>query len=139
MAIVIDEFGGTAGLVTLEDILEEVVGEYEDEFSRTPKLIKTKDKDGKILIDPSIYLEDLEKMIKFSFPSGDYKTLTGLIYQHLERVPQVGDTVKLPGCKIIVESMQEHRITQVRFERSSIDQAQSSTAEATTEKPPEHL
>ena len=78
-------------------------------------------------------------MIKFSFPSGDYKTLTGLIYQHMERVPQVGDTVQLPGCKIIVESMQEHRITQVRFERSSIDQAQSSTAAATTEKSPEHL
>ncbi|MBU0699418.1 MAG: hemolysin family protein, partial [Proteobacteria bacterium] len=138
MAIVIDEFGGTAGLVTLEDILEEVVGEYEDEFSRTPKLIKTKDKDGKILIDPSIYLEDLEKMIKFSFPSGDYKTLTGLIYQHLDRVPEVGDTLQLPGCKIIVESMQEHRITQVSFERNIVDQAKSSAESGTAGKLPEH-
>ena len=81
MAIVIDEFGGTAGLVTLEDILEEVVGEYEDEFSSAPQVIKTKGKGEKIIIDPSIYLEDLEKMIKLSFPIGNYKTLAGLIYK----------------------------------------------------------
>jgi putative hemolysin len=132
MAIVIDEFGGTAGLVTLEDILEEVVGEYEDEFSSAPQVIKTEGKGEKIIIDPSIYLEDLEKMIKLSFPIGNYKTLAGLIYKHLDRVPEIGDTVQLPRCKITVESMEKHRITRVSFERDIVDQVKSS-AEPHTE------
>jgi len=136
MAIVIDEFGGTAGLVTLEDILEEIVGEYEDEFSSVSKLIKTKGKDGKILIDPSIYLEDLEKMIEFCFPVGDYKTLSGLIYKHLERVPEIGDTVQLPGCKITVESMDRHRISQVSFERNIVEKTMLCTGPDLTEKTP---
>ena len=127
MAIVIDEFGGTAGLVTLEDILEEVVGEYEDEFSSAHQFVTTKGKEDKMFIDPSIYLEDLEKMIKLSLPAGDYKTLTGLIYKHLGRVPEIGDTVQLPGCKITVESMEMHRITQVSFERNVVEQVTSST------------
>ena len=136
MAIVIDEFGGTAGLVTLEDILEEVVGEYEDEFSSAPQVLNTKGKEEKIIIDPSIYLEDLEKMIKLSFPIGDYKTLAGLIYKHLDRVPEIGDTVQLPECKITVESMERHRITQVSFERIIVEQVTSSTEPHTEDKLP---
>lgn len=107
------EFGGTAGIVTLEDILEEVVGEYEDEFLAGPKLIKKKDKEEKITIDPSIYLEDLEKTIKISFPGGDYKTLAGLICKQLDRVPEKGDFVEVSGCRITVESMAQHHIYQV--------------------------
>ncbi len=122
MAIVIDEFGGTAGIVTLEDILEEVVGEYEDEFSTAPKLIETWDKEEKIMIDPSIYLEDLEKTIKISFPSGEYKTLAGLIYKELDRVPEVGDTIEVSGCKITVESMEQHHILQVVLERKIVEE-----------------
>jgi CBS domain containing-hemolysin-like protein len=79
MAIVIDEFGVTAGLVTLEGILEEIVGEYEDELSDVPKYCKDRDKDGIMLIDPAIRLEDLEESIQFSFPDGKYNTLAGLI------------------------------------------------------------
>lgn len=127
MAIVIDEFGGTVGLVTLEDILEEIVGEYEDEFSHVPKYLKDRDKDGKMLIDPVIHLEDLEESIQFSFPDGEYKTLAGLIYKHLDRVPEIGDTVKLPGCKITVEAMDRHRITQVSFERTQDNQPKISS------------
>jgi len=138
MAIVIDEFGGTAGLVTLEDILEEVVGEYEDEFSSGPQVIKTTGKEEKIIIDPSIYLEDLEKMIKLPFPVGDYKTLSGLIYKRLDRVPEIGDTVQLSGCKITVESMERHRITQVSLERNIVAQVASSTEPYTEGKTPKN-
>jgi CBS domain containing-hemolysin-like protein len=116
MAIVIDEFGGTAGIVTLEDILEEIVGEYEDEFSPSSVLIKTKGKDGKTLIDPSIRLDDLGKMIECSFPEGEYNTLAGFIYHHLGRVPELGDSIELPKCKIAVERMDGHRITLVSLE-----------------------
>ena len=136
MAIVIDEFGGTAGLVTLEDILEEIVGEYEDEFSDVPKYFKDRDKDGKMLIDPVIRLEDLEESIQFSFPDGKYKTLAGLIYKYIDRVPEIGDTVNLPGCKITVEAMDRHRIAQVSFERTQDDQTKTSGITDTKEKVP---
>jgi len=136
MAIVIDEFGGTAGLVTLEDILEEIVGEYEDEFSDAPQYLNDREKDGKMLIDPVIHLEDLEERIRFSFPVGEYKTLAGLIYKHLGRVPEIGDTVKLPGCKITVEAMARHRIAQVILERTQDDQTTASGPADTTEKTP---
>jgi len=121
MAIVIDEFGGTAGIVTLEDILEEIVGEYEDEFSPSSALIKTKGKDGKTLIDPSIRLDDLGKMIECSFPEGEYNTLAGFIYHHLGGVPEIGDTIELPKCKITVERMDGHRITLVSLERPILE------------------
>ena len=121
MAIVIDEYGGTAGIVTLEDILEEIVGEYEDEFSPSSVLIKTKGKDGKTLIDPSIRLDDLGKMIKCSFPEGEYNTLAGFIYHHLGGVPEIGDAIELPKCKITVERMDGHRITLVSLERPVLE------------------
>jgi CBS domain containing-hemolysin-like protein len=116
IAIVIDEFGGTAGIVTLEDILEEIVGEYEDEFSPIPAFIKTKGKDGRTLIDPSVRLDDLGKMLECSFPEGEYNTLAGFIYHHLGRVPELGDSIELPKCKIAVAGMDGHRITLVSLE-----------------------
>jgi len=136
MAIIIDEFGGTAGLLTLEDILEEIVGEYEDEFSQAPKYLKAQDKDGKVLIDPSIYLEDLEKKIRISFPEGAYKTLAGLIYKQLSRVPEIGDTVQLSGGKFTVEAMESYRIVQVSFERTATDPTKVSAQVDTTEETP---
>lgn len=66
-------------------------------------------------------------MIKLSFPVGNYKTLAGLIYKHLDRVPEIGDTVQLPGCKITVDAMERHRITQVSLERNIVEPAKSST------------
>ncbi len=139
MAIVIDEFGGTAGIVTLEDILEEIVGEYEDEFSPIPAFIKTKGKDGKTLIDPSIRLDDLGKMIECSFPEGEYTTLAGFIYHHLGRVPELGDSIKLPKCKIAVERMDGHRITLVSLEGPILEKdtepGESKVTRKTSESP----
>ncbi|MGB5920586.1 MAG: transporter associated domain-containing protein, partial [Syntrophobacteria bacterium] len=139
MAIVIDEFGGTAGIVTLEDILEEIVGEYEDEFSLIPAFIKTKGKDGKTLIDPSIRLDDLGKMMECSFPEGEYNTLAGFIYHHLGRVPELGDSIDLPKCKIAVERMDGHRITLVSLEGPILEKdtepGESKVTRKTSESP----
>jgi putative hemolysin len=137
MAIVIDEYGGTAGLVTLEDILEEIVGEYEDEFSPIPAFIKTKGKDGKTLIDPSIRLDDLGKMIECSFPEGEYTTLAGFIYHRLGRVPELGDSIKLPKCKISVERMDGHRITLVSLEGPVVEKDKEPGESKVTRKTPE--
>jgi CBS domain containing-hemolysin-like protein len=133
MAIVIDEFGGTAGLITLEDVLEEIVGEYEDEFSTSPVLITNEGKQGKLLIDASIRLDVLQEKIDYSFPPGEYMTLAGFIYSHLRRVPKPGDKVELPGCRFVVEGMDGHLITRVSFEprpeREEAERAEPNEAE----------
>jgi CBS domain containing-hemolysin-like protein len=89
-----------------------------------------------MLIDPVIDLEDLEESIQFSFPDGEYQTLAGLIYKHLDRVPEIGDTVKLPGCKITVEAMDRHRIAQVSLERTQDDPTTASGLSETKDKDP---
>jgi CBS domain containing-hemolysin-like protein len=129
LAVVIDEYGGTAGIVTLEDILEEIVGDLDDEFSTTEMVVL--DPSGKAIIDAGIDIELLSDEVGFPFPEGDYNTLAGLMYDHLSRVPTVGDSVDLPGCRLTVTEMEENRITEVAFERVvTQDGTDSSTAEA---------
>jgi CBS domain containing-hemolysin-like protein len=115
LAVVIDEYGGTAGIVTLEDILEEIVGDLDDEFSTSEMIVR--DPSGRAVIDAGIDIDELSDEVEFPFPEGDYNTLAGLMYEHLSRVPAVGDSVALPGCRLTVTEMEENRITEVAFER----------------------
>ncbi|MCP4702456.1 MAG: HlyC/CorC family transporter [Gammaproteobacteria bacterium] len=115
MAMVLDEFGGTAGLITLEDILEEIVGEYEDEFTPRHRHIKKED-NNHFIINGSVRVTELEPKLNFPFPTGDYVTLGGLIFHELGRVPGVGDSINLEGGRLEVLEMDHHRITQVLFE-----------------------
>lgn len=114
MAVVIDEFGGTDGLITLEDLLEEIIGDYEDEFTPRSEYIEH-GADNSKLIDGSIRLDDLEAELEFSLPSGDYVTLAGLVYATLGKVPAVGDLLKLPGCVLEVVEMDNQRVSQVKL------------------------
>ena len=117
MAVVIDEFGGTAGLITLEDVLEEIVGEYDDEFTRPQRYVKETG-DGSYLIDASVRVSDLEEALGLPFPhDGDYVSLAGLIYFKLGRVPHEGDRMDLDVGTLEVAEMDKHRITRVRFLR----------------------
>lgn len=123
MAIVIDEFGGTAGLITLEDVLEEIVGEYDDEFTRRQRYIKEAE-DGGYLIDASIRVCELEEALGLPFPQhSGYVTLAGLIYFRLDRVPEVGDRVELESGALEVVEMDRHRITRARFQRRTPERA----------------
>ncbi|MBF0283458.1 MAG: HlyC/CorC family transporter [Magnetococcales bacterium] len=116
MAIVIDEYGGTEGVITLEDILEEIVGEYEDEFTRQARRVK-KLEGSQYDIDASMRVSDLEDVLAYPFPSDrDYVTLAGMVYKHLGRVPKMGDVVELESARLVVMEMDNHRITRVRFE-----------------------
>jgi len=115
IAMVLDEYGGTAGLITLEDILEEIVGEYEDEFTPRHRHIKKEDT-HRFVIAGGVRVTELEPKLNFPFPTGDYVTLGGLIFNKLGRVPQVGDVVKLEGGRLSVLEMDSHRITKVLFE-----------------------
>lgn len=120
MAVVIDEYGGTEGIITLEDILEEIVGEYEDEFTRQARRVK-KLVGSQYEIDASMRVSDLEGLLDFPFPKDDdYVTLAGLFYKRLGSVPAVGDTVQLEGARLTVLEMDNHRITLLRFEDTAL-------------------
>ncbi|MCP4288150.1 MAG: HlyC/CorC family transporter [Gammaproteobacteria bacterium] len=115
IAIVLDEYGGTEGLITLEDILEEIVGDYEDEFTPRHRHIKMEDKQH-FVINGGVRVTELEPKLNFPFPTGDYVTLGGLINHSLGRVAEVDDVIQLEGAHLKVLEMDKHRIVKVFFE-----------------------
>jgi len=128
MAIVIDEYGGTAGVITLEDILEEIVGEFADEFTPHQHRYIKKLGPARYAIDAAIRVSGLESLVDFPFPAGDYVTLGGLVYHQLGRVPVVGDEVMLELARLEVLEMDKHRITKVLFEDLALDENGASSA-----------
>ncbi|KFB68411.1 hemolysin family protein [Candidatus Accumulibacter vicinus] len=120
MAVVIDEYGGTEGIITLEDILEEIVGDYEDEFTRQARRVR-KLLGSQYEIDASMRVSDLDALLDFPFPTDDdYVTLAGLFYKRHGSVPKVGDTVQLEGGQLTVLEMDNHRITLLKFEDTAV-------------------
>jgi putative hemolysin len=115
IAIVLDEYGGTEGLITLEDILEEIVGDYEDEFTPRHRHIKKEDHHSYV-INGGVRVTELEPKLNYPFPTGDYVTLGGLIYHRLGRIATVGDVLELEGARLEVMEMDNHRITKVLFQ-----------------------
>ncbi len=130
MAIVADEYGGTAGLVTLEDILEEIVGEFDDEASRVKQFIKKQTDDGRIFVDPNVRLDDLGGMIDYSFEAAEYNTLAGLIYFNLGHVAEVGDRVELPDLRIVVEATAGHRLVDVSLMKTESENSNAGGSES---------
>ena len=118
LAIVVDEWGGTSGLVTLEDIVEEVMGEIRDPFDieKTPVELQT---DGEYIVDGKISIYDLEEEIEgMEFPEDrDYDTLGGLILDFLEDIPQKGQIIKYGSWTIQVVGLSGNRITKVKITR----------------------
>lgn len=114
IAIVIDEYGGTAGLVTLEDLIEEVVGEIVDEFDIEPPMIERLG-DGKLRVNGRANLDDLDAILEIDLPAGDWSTVGGLIFNTLGHVPDVGETIELNGHHFLVERVQGRRIARVLF------------------------
>ncbi len=119
MAIVIDEYGAVSGLVTLEDLLEEIVGEIRDEYDVESPVIELSD--GTLLIDASISIADLREDYSIELPeSPEYETLGGFILTQLQRIPQPDDIVELPGMKLRIIEMVGQRISKVKLERKAI-------------------
>jgi putative hemolysin len=117
MAIVIDEYGSVSGLVTLEDLIEEIVGEIRDEYDVESPVIQLSD--GVMIIDASISLRDLNEEYDLNIPeSPDYETLGGFIVMHLQRIPQTGDQVEIDGKTLRVIQMVGQRIARVKLEKS---------------------
>lgn len=114
MAIVVDEYGGTAGLVTLEDVLEELVGEIHDEFDEDQQLIQRLP-NGDVLADASLNVGDLNDELDTDLPEGQWDSLGGLVFGLLGRVPEPGDSVSHGTTRIVVEAMDSHRVKRVRL------------------------
>jgi putative hemolysin len=115
MAIVSDEFGGTAGLVTLEDILEEIVGDIRDEKDAEAPI--TPLADGRVVVDASLSIADLEHALGKSLPDGDgeFESVGGLIVSRAGRVPKVGTTLRVDGMNLIVREADEKRVVKVEI------------------------
>jgi CBS domain containing-hemolysin-like protein len=115
LAVVSDEFGGTSGLVTLEDIIEEIVGEIRDQGDRVDGLIEDLG-DGRLVADASISLADLSARLGREITAdGDFESLGGLLVHRAGRVPAVGATLTLDGFKLIVREADETRVVKVEI------------------------
>ena len=116
IAIVVDEFGGTSGLITREDILEEIVGEIRDEHDTetTPAI---RQDGGRIWVDGRTSLDDLSAALGTPITHAEVSTVGGLVYSVLGRVPRPGDELTLDGYRVVVERVEQRRVTQVSFEK----------------------
>jgi putative hemolysin len=119
LAVVVDEYGGTAGVVALEDILEEIVGEIRDEFDQEGELVRPIDEHA-VIIDPRVDLDDLNDALGLSLPAEESDTLGGLLYQICGRVPVRGDRVDYEDLEFTIDRVERQRIRQVTLRSARV-------------------
>ena len=117
MAVVLDEYGGTAGIVTMEDLVEEVVGDIADEYDLASRLAM--ETDGVLELAGSLSLVDVRSDYQLRVPEGDWSTLGGFVFSALGRLPRVGDRVSFPSGELEVVAMEGRRVAAVRVHRST--------------------
>jgi CBS domain containing-hemolysin-like protein len=114
MVVVIDEYGGTAGIITLEDLLEEIVGEIEDEHDRGDQpLSLTRTPEGIHTVSGMLHRDELRDQTGFELPEGNFETLAGFLLTLFDRVPRQGDHVSHGGWELKVVEMDRKRIARV--------------------------
>jgi putative hemolysin len=124
MAIVLDEFGGTAGLVTLEDIIEEIVGEIQDEHDTEERDYSMRP-DGSAIVSSRMNISEFNKLMKTELPEDLADTVGGFIYTHIGRIPAVKQTIDYANVKFTVIAKTGHRIDKVRVVRTDSPSARS--------------
>ena len=114
IAIVIDEYGGTSGLVTIEDLIEEIVGEIQDEYDHKEEWL-VKQSDGSLLVDGRLNIEEFEEYFDIEVAREKFDTLGGYIVEQFGRVPMVGEQIKIGGFDIVIEQGDQRAIRQLRI------------------------
>ena len=120
MAIVIDEYGGTAGLVTLEDMLEEIVGEIRDEHEISAAddgILQSAD--GSLIFDGRMEIEKIEERLNINLKKGRYETLSGLILNSTKRIPLTGEKFQIEDLEITIENADERSIKKVKIKKTN--------------------
>jgi CBS domain containing-hemolysin-like protein len=131
MAIVIDEYGGTSGLVTLEDLLEEIVGEIADEFDEAPEEAY-REKDGAYVVTGKFPIERLEEVFEIQVQDEDFETISGLIFSIVGRIPLVGEMVKFKNLDLEILEADKRRIHRVRIRQTPVIEENTEAAETKT-------
>jgi CBS domain containing-hemolysin-like protein len=116
VAIVVDEYGGTAGLITIEDLIEEIVGEIQDEYDVEEAMIEEVS-DSEAVFDARVSIRDVNDTLDLDIDDEDFDTLGGLLYHELGKVPNVGDEVRVDGAVVTVLSTNGRRVRKVRVTR----------------------
>lgn len=118
MAIVLDEYGGVAGLVTMEDILEEIVGEIEDEYDKVQEEEIRQIKPGLFEIDARVHIDDLNEQLELQLPEDeDYETIGGFVFTQFEKIPAQNETLTWNNLKITILEVDKRRVLKLRVER----------------------
>lgn len=116
IAIVLDEYGETAGLITLEDLLEEIVGEIRDEYDENEEDLVKEIGEREYIVEGSLSLDDLNDRLDLDLSSEDYDSLGGFIIEHLDRLPEAGDEVSTEdGVRMVVETLDKNRVENVHL------------------------
>jgi magnesium and cobalt exporter, CNNM family len=118
LAVVVDEFGSTAGVITVEDVLEQLVGEIEDEFDMPPAQQPVMAGEIAVVLDGSVSIRDLESQYQLSLPrDSGFETLAGFVLARLQKIPRVGEGFEYDGHRYTVSEMEGHRIARVKIEK----------------------
>ncbi len=119
IAVVLDEYGGTAGIVTLEDILEELVGEITDEYEKKPPEYIKKIDQNTIELDARTYIDDANDELQLNLPEDeDYDTIGGFVFSHLGYIPKTGATFDYENLKFTISAAEPRRIKRIRIQKS---------------------
>ena len=120
MSLVVDEFGGMDGLVTIEDLVEEIVGEIHDE-SDIEKFNFQREGGDTIITNGEIEIDELNEIFKSNIPQGDdYASLNGLLHEKLHDIPKEGDRIVIDSLRIIVEKMFKNKAEKIRIEKIKV-------------------
>ncbi|HZX09343.1 MAG TPA: hemolysin family protein [Acidobacteriota bacterium] len=124
IAIIVDEFGGTEGIVTIEDILEEVVGEIEDEYDEFKPEYKIQ-KDGSIVVNARMSIDEINERFKLKIPKEDYETIGGYAINKLNRIPHIGEVIEAPDSILYIQRATERSIVSIKIKKKKIIENES--------------